>query len=138
MTGALAQPLPANLCPLITCEHGGNRVPPCFRSLFRGHEDLLESHRGHDPGALTLARDLAMALGAALVVSTVSRLIIDLNRSPGHPRLYSEITRPLPASSRRAILRRYYLPYRERVEGRIAAAVASGRRVLHILSLIHI
>ncbi len=132
MTGANAQPPRSGMHLLITCEHGGNRVPAPYRPLFRAHADLLESHRGHDPGALTLARELAAALDAPLVVSTVSRLVIDLNRSPGHPRLYSEITRPLPTATRREILRRYYLPYRERVEGLIAAQLARGGWVLHI------
>lgn len=118
--------------PLITCEHGGNRVPARYRPLFRGHEDLLHSHRGHDPGALLLARELAAALGVPLVVSTVSRLVIDLNRSPGHPRLYSEVTRTLPLAARREILQRHYLPYRERVEGWIADQIARGGRVLHL------
>lgn len=118
--------------PLITCEHGGTRVPARYRHLFRGHEDLLHSHRGHDPGALLLARELAAALGAPLVVSTVSRLVIDLNRSPGHPRLYSELTRPLPLAARREILQRHYLPYRARVEGWIADQVERGGRVLHL------
>ena len=118
--------------PLITCEHAGNRVPARYRPLFRDHADLLHSHRGHDPGALLLARELAGALGAPLMVSTVSRLIIDLNRSHGHPRLYSEITRPLPPAARREILLRHYLPYRARVEGWIAAEVDRGGRVLHV------
>ena len=43
-------------CYLITCEHGGNRIPPRYRDLFAGCEALLQSHRGYDPGALTLAR----------------------------------------------------------------------------------
>ena len=78
---------------LITCEHGGNRIPPRYRPLFRGFEALLQTHRGFDPGALTMARELAKAFKAPLFVSTVSRLLVDLNRSIGHPRLYSEATR---------------------------------------------
>jgi predicted N-formylglutamate amidohydrolase len=119
---------------LVTCEHGGNRIPPRYRPLFTGFEALLDSHRGHDPGALGLARQLARALGAPLFVSTTSRLLIDLNRSTGHPRLHSEATRDAPAAVRRAILQAYYLPYRARVEGEIAAAVARGRRVIHVSS----
>jgi predicted N-formylglutamate amidohydrolase len=117
---------------LITCEHGGNRIPPSYRHLFQGHEDLLASHRGYDPGALTLARDLVRTLAAPLFLSTTSRLLIDLNRSPGHPRLYSEATRPLPAQARREIMARYYLPYRHRVEGWVAEAVARGKGVIHL------
>lgn len=119
---------------LVTCEHGGNRVPPRYRPLFAGFDALLESHRGFDPGALALARELAAALGAPLFFSTTSRLLIDLNRSTGHPKLYSEATRRAPTAVRREILEGHYLPYRDRVEAHIAAAVAGGNRVVHVSS----
>jgi len=119
---------------VITCEHGGNRIPPRYRHLFRGHEHLLQTHRGWDPGALALAKQLAKALRAPLFYSTTSRLLIDLNRSTGHPKLYSEATRPAPAEIRREIFEHYYLPYREQVEAHIAKEVAKGRRVVHISS----
>ncbi|MDP2109733.1 MAG: N-formylglutamate amidohydrolase [Thiobacillus sp.] len=89
---------------LITCEHGGNRIPPRFHALFADFEALLHTHRSHDPGALAPARELAMALAAPLFVSTTSRLLIDLNRSIGHPRLYSGATRSAPPAARREIL----------------------------------
>lgn len=123
---------PAGDAFLVSCEHGGNRVPARYRPLFRGHEDLLDSHRGYDPGALALARGLAAALGAPLVVSTVSRLLVDLNRSPHHPRLFSAATRGAPAGVRAEILERHYLPYRDEVERRVEAEASRGRRVVHV------
>jgi len=119
---------------LITCEHGGNLIPPRYRHLFAGFEALLQTHRGYDAGALVLARELAKTLHAPLYVATTSRLLIDLNRSIGHPRLYSEATRAAPDKLRREMLEKYYLQYRNRVEAQIAAAVARGRRVIHISS----
>lgn len=119
---------------LITCEHGGNRIPPRYRSLFAGFEALLHTHRGYDPGALAVARDLARTFAAPLFVSTTSRLLIDLNRSLGHPKLYSEATLAAPAAVRREILERHYLPYRDAVEAHVAAAVARGSRVVHLSS----
>jgi predicted N-formylglutamate amidohydrolase len=119
---------------LITCEHGGNRIPPRYASLFAGFEALLRSHRGFDPGALALARQMAGALAAPLFVSTTSRLLIDLNRSIGHPRLYAEATRNAPASVRREILEQHYLPYRNQVEAHIATEIAQGSRVIHVSS----
>lgn len=119
---------------LITCEHGGNQIPPRYRRLFRGHEGLLQTHRGYDPGGLTMAKDLAEAFKATLFVATVSRLLIDLNRSIGHPKLYSEATRPAPAGVRREILEAHYLPYRSQVEAHIASEIARGQRVIHISS----
>jgi len=119
---------------LITCEHGGNRIPARYRPLFAGREALLQSHRGFDPGARILARELSRALAAPLYVSTTSRLLIDLNRSIGHPALYSEATRSAPATVRREILEKYYRPYRNKVEVHIAAAIAGGSRLIHISS----
>lgn len=117
---------------LITCEHGGNRIPAPYRTCFRGHEEALASHRGHDPGALALARELARACHAPLVYATVSRLLIELNRSPGHPRLYSEFTRALSADRKRALYARHYLPYRRTVEQRVIAGLGLCRRVIHV------
>src|SRR4051794_19966342 len=119
---------------VVTCEHGGNRIPPPYRALFAGAEYVLRTHRGYDAGALTMARELAGALQATMYISTVSRLLIDLNRSPRHPRLYSEFTRAAPVSVRQDILVRYYLPYRDRVEACMAQAIARGQRVVHLSS----
>ncbi|OIQ96240.1 N-formylglutamate amidohydrolase [mine drainage metagenome] len=116
---------------LVSCEHGGNRIPSRYRPLFRGFESLLRTHRGYDAGALTMARDLAGALAAPLFAATTSRLLIDLNRSLGHPKLYSEATRAAPAALRLEILARHYLAYRGRVEEAVAAAPGGGR-VVHI------
>jgi predicted N-formylglutamate amidohydrolase len=119
---------------LISCEHGGNRIPLRYRPLFESYEHLLHSHRGYDSGALSMAKKLAMRLHSPLFAATTSRLLIDLNRSIGHPRLYSEATRPTPAAIRREILKYHYLPYRTLVEANIADAIRSGLRVIHISS----
>ena len=119
---------------LVTCEHGGNRIPAPYRSLFRGHAALLETHRGYDPGALLMARELSRALRAPLAISTVSRLLIDLNRSIGHPQLFSAMTRGAPPQARRSIIDEHYLPFRGQVERAVARAVSRGRRVIHVSS----
>lgn len=119
---------------LISCEHGGNHVPAAYRPCFQGHDAVLASHRGHDPGALAMAHDLAAALHVPLFSARTTRLLVDLNRSPQHPRLFSEFSRPLAADERRRILQRYYLPYRRRAERWIATAIAEGGRVVHISS----
>jgi predicted N-formylglutamate amidohydrolase len=121
-------------CFLITCEHGGNRIPAPYRSLFREYHGLLDTHRGYDRGALVMARELAGALGAPLVMSTISRLLIDLNRSLGHPQLFSAATRAAPATVREQIVARYYRPYRVRAERLVRQSVARRRRVIHISS----
>jgi predicted N-formylglutamate amidohydrolase len=117
---------------LLTCEHGGNTVPPAYRPLFRGKDRLLATHRGYDLGARDAARYLERALGAPLVCATVTRLLADLNRSVGNPALFSRFTRPLPPGERQQILDRHYHPYRDLVAGWIAAHVRRGESVLHL------
>ena len=121
-------------CVLVTCEHGGNRVPADLAHLFRRMRAALESHRGYDPGALVMARALARALHAPLVASTTSRLVVDLNRSLGNASLWSEATRVLPAEMRDRIVRRHYVPYRRRVDALVAAAHGAGHPVVHFSS----
>jgi len=121
-------------CLLITCEHGGKRIPAPYRYLFHAHQALLDSHRGYDPGALIMARELATLLVAPLVASTVSRLLIDLNRSVGHPRLYSDATRKAPAEVRQRILEHFYQPYRRKAERLVRQAISNGGRVIHVSS----
>ncbi len=119
---------------VITCEHGGNGIPARYRGLFRAQQGLLDSHRGYDPGALVMARALAAAFEAPLVASTVSRLLVDLNRSVGHPHLHAEPVRRLPAQARRQILSDYYQPYRAQAERFVMQAIADHGRVIHLSS----
>ena len=119
----------AESSPLLTCEHGGNRVPREYRALFRGSEALLASHRGFDPGALALARSLARAFSGELIAATTTRLLVDLNRSPHNPAVFSELTRSLVRERRQALLARYHRPHWERVR---AAIVARSGPVLHL------
>ncbi len=81
-----------------------------------------------------MARALAKALRARLVSSTVSRLLVDLNRSIGHPQLFSPWTRGSPATIQARIIDRHYRPYREEVEGLVRQSTSRGRRVIHISS----
>ena len=118
---------------IITCEHGGNRIPPAYRALFHGAREVLDSHRGYDPGALVTARRLAKTFDAPLIASTVSRLLVELNRSPGHARMFSEFTRDVPDDIREQIVRRHYTPYREQVEQTVRSLV-QRHRVIHISS----
>ncbi|NJD18078.1 MAG: N-formylglutamate amidohydrolase [Gemmatimonadetes bacterium] len=115
-----------------TCEHGGNRVPAAWAPLFAGADEILATHRGWDPGALPLARELASKLRAPLRFATVTRLLVDLNRSPHHPLVFSEWTRYLPPDVRAGLLERYPAPHRSAVGGDVAAQERRGRVVVHL------
>jgi len=117
---------------LVTCEHGGNRIPSRYRRWFAGAQAALASHRGYDAGALSTARLLAAATGGHLFFTTVSRLLVELNRSPHHPRVFSDIMRRAPRAVRQEIFERYYVPYHTAIAADVAAAIARGMRVVHI------
>jgi predicted N-formylglutamate amidohydrolase len=117
---------------LISCEHGGNRVPARYRSAFAGAGRALASHRGYDAGALELAREFARRLRAPLVYSRTSRLLIELNRSLGHRQSFSAYARRLPPPVREHLVARYYAPYRSAIADRVARGVARGRCVVHL------
>jgi predicted N-formylglutamate amidohydrolase len=53
---------------IITCEHASNRLPEKWAHLFEGAQDVLETHRGWDPGAIQIARVDSDRLGAKLFV----------------------------------------------------------------------
>ena len=119
---------------LLTCEHGGNRIPAPYRPLFQERQALLNSHRGYDLGALQMAKALAGTFNGFLVTAIISRLLIDLNRSIGHPQLFSVATRGAPEKIREEIVALYYAPYRTRIERFVSQLVSDGRRVIHISS----
>lgn len=114
----------------LSCEHGGNEVPERLRACFAGHEEILETHRGWDPGALDLFDDLK-PLAAHSTFATLSRLCIEMNRTEGHPQHFSRFIRPLPEADK-AVLLREYRAYRQAFTDKIAAQIKAGHDVLHI------
>jgi len=120
---------------LISCEHGGNAVPPELAPLFADQEAVLASHRGYDPGALRTARVLArVRQDTPVFVAEISRLIVDLNRSRTNPALFSAITGTLAARERERLVAAYYCPHRDAVTRAVAALTAAGRTVVHVAS----
>jgi predicted N-formylglutamate amidohydrolase len=96
---------------LISAEHASNAVPAAYQSLFAGAEAVLDSHRAWDPGSGELARDMSRALGVPLLEGQVTRLLVDLNRSRGHPRHLSEFSRLLEAPERERLIDHYWTPH---------------------------
>lgn len=117
---------------VLTCEHGGNEVPQAYRNLFEPHSDLLNSHRGYDPGAAELAEYFASHLHRPLVMARTTRLLVELNRSQGNRNHFSIVTRDLSPERRREIITHYYHPYREEVDRILRREITSKGRVLHL------
>jgi predicted N-formylglutamate amidohydrolase len=117
---------------VLSCEHGGHRVPRRYADLFAGCTQVLASHRGWDPGALWLARRLARAFDAPLHATRVTRLLVDTNRSMHHPRLFSVYSASLAAAERAAVIERHYRAHRDPLERRLRRMTSSGAPVLHL------
>ncbi len=107
---------------IISCEHGGNRIPKKYLSLFKNKKRILNSHRGWDIGALILAKTVSKNTHSPLYFSDVSRLLIDLNRSLNHPKLFSEFSKSYDKTIRQEIVNEFYIPYRKKIETHIKNA----------------
>ncbi len=114
---------------IITCEHAVNTVPAEFAHLFRGYEDVLSSHRGYDAGAAEAALLLGRLLGVTPVMGNITRLLIDLNRSPHNRALFSEFSGNLSTAEKQMLLDEYHAPFRNRV---LEAAEKAEKPLLHI------
>lgn len=119
---------------VISCEHGGNDVPPEFAFAFASAHATgrRHSHRGYDPGALAATKQFAIAVQSPPHVCTRTRLLVDLNRSLDNEDLFSKFTRSLSSSQREQILAIDYFPHRRAVEASIRTAIADGHRAVHL------
>ena len=117
---------------LVSCEHGGNRIPDEYHDIFQGLGKTVGSHSGYDPGALDLARWLSETLEAELHFSEISRLLVDLNRSLHHRAVFSRFTKNLPAPEKKIILQKYYFSYRLAVEQSISSCIKDGNILVHL------
>lgn len=119
---------------IITCEHGGNVVPKAWKKCFASAvaQKALNSHLGFDPGALEIAKFLARKLHSPLFYSTVTRLLVELNRSLHHRKLFSRYTQGLPLEQKQKILNEHYLPYRQNVEQQAAQLIDAQGCIVHL------
>ena len=125
---------------VVSCEHASAQVPKDLLEAFaRGSgalggpaQSLLQSHRGFDAGARAVAQHLARAAYTQALLGSVSRLVVDLNRSAHHPKLFSPVTRALGQQARQALMARYWLPHRQRMHQAIAARLAQAPRCHHL------
>lgn len=119
---------------ILSCEHASADVPAVYRRLFTSAsaKRALASHRGIDFGAVGVARAFRRAFGCPLFEASVTRLLVDTNRSPHHPRVYSEFSRVLGPSDRAEVLGAYYYPHRSKVKQAVESAIKRGQRAVHL------
>lgn len=115
---------------IVSVEHARNDVPP---EIDLGLDaEVLDSHVAWDPGALDVGRIVAQATGAPLFEGRWTRLVADLNRSPGNPDVVPEVAFGVPVpgnqgmtvADRQARIDRYHTPYWTDVRQAVRDAMA--------------
>ncbi|NND41442.1 MAG: N-formylglutamate amidohydrolase [Boseongicola sp.] len=77
---------------LIICDHATNRVPASINGGELGIADAdMARHIAYDPGAAGVSIRLGELLGAPVVLSNFSRLVIDPNRGEDDPTLVMQL-----------------------------------------------
>lgn len=117
---------------VLSSEHSSNRVPKVWRKQFTGAQDILETHRGWDPGVGQLEKAFAAIFGITVLRGNATRLLIELNRSLHHPKLFSEFTRELSATEKSELVQTIYQPYREQVHRSIQSVIDQYGFALHV------
>ena len=117
---------------VLSCEHAVNIIPPKYQKLFRGAEEMLQTHRGYDLGALNLYKLLQKDDVSYCQSATTSRLLVDVNRSLYRRTLFSEFTKPLDQSLKIEILEEYYYGFRSPFEEKIYQFWKQNYTVIHL------
>ena len=106
--------------------HGYRRCFPLGKK-----SPVLSTHLGYDPGILPVFKKAVRVTGCRKAYSTVTRLLIDQNRTPGNPSLYSAYSCGLDEVKKQKLLDRYYTPYVSRLERHIREGLEYGP-VIHV------
>lgn len=118
---------------IFLCDHASNHIPPEYQGLGLDPA-VLGRHVAWDIGAAEVTRRLAGAFAAPAVLTTVSRLVLDVNRFLDDPASMPgrsdgiEVPgnrRAGPAEHRDRAARIFH-PYHTAVDRRITALVAAG------------
>jgi len=122
---------------LLVCEHAGRAVPAALNRLGLA-DDAFARHVAWDIGAEAVARIMAEALDAPLVIQRYSRLVVDCNRPAAAPDVMPAVSdgvvvpgnRDLDAAGRSARWDAIHAPFHAEVAACLDAALARGRVAL--------
>jgi predicted N-formylglutamate amidohydrolase len=121
----------------LTCDHAGRRLPRRLGTLGLPHAEL-ERHIAWDIGAAGVARLMATALDAVLVMQPYSRLVIDCNRAPGVATSIVQISEltPIPGNKdvtgaeAAARVEAIFRPYHDRIAAELDRREREGQPTL--------
>ncbi|APG59592.1 N-formylglutamate amidohydrolase [Christiangramia salexigens] len=116
---------------LLTCEHATSRIPVAYRYLFSEESEILDTHEAYDPGTYDLYKILK-PISKLSFHQNIGRLLVETNRSIGHPSLFSRYSKKLDVANKDQILNQYYYPFRNKVKSSIQKSLEAGEEVLHL------
>ncbi|MEZ5833880.1 MAG: N-formylglutamate amidohydrolase [Dongiaceae bacterium] len=127
---------------VIICDHASNRMPKAYGNLGLSRAELAR-HIAWDIGAAAVSELLARRFDAPAILSEVSRLVVDCNRSFADPNLIRTISDKtqvpgnanLSAAEREKRWRLYHQPYHQAIAEAIERKLAQSQ--LPILLSIH-
>lgn len=129
---------------LIVCDHASNRIPEALGDLGLA-PGAIDTHIGWDIGAANVARRLSELLDATLVLSSYSRLVIDMNRPPSVPSAIPEVSGGVPVprnvgisdEERRTRIATFFVPYHTEIAARLEERLRHPRWANPVLLAIH-
>lgn len=116
---------------VFTCEHGGNDIPEKYFKIFKNAFNDLNSHKGLDYGSLDIF-NYCKDLSNFSISNSISRLLIEFNRSIHHPKLFSEYSDSMSDYEKQLIINEFYKPYRNKVSKKVAEYIENGEEVVHL------
>lgn len=117
---------------VLSCEHAAGTVPDRWRHVLTPDDPVLRTHEGYDIGALSVVQRLETITGVTCHLGEVTRLLIDLNRSPTNPRRWSRWSSALSADDQARLMARYHAPFWSQVYEAVADALTRDRLVVHL------
>lgn len=120
---------------IVLCDHASNRVPEEVGGDLGLPAGDMARHIAWDPGARGVSVALAEALGAPMIASRFSRLVIDPNRAETDPTLLRRIydgsvipgNRHADAAEKERRLNLFHRPYHAAVKALIDGVIGAGR-----------
>ena len=118
---------------LVLADHARNTLPAEYGTLGLPPAEF-ERHIAYDIGTEAIARGLAERLGAPMLMSCFSRLLIDPNRGEDDPTLVMRLSdgtvvpgnHPIRADEIERRIARFHRPYHDAIDVQLDAMVASG------------
>ncbi|MDX2307147.1 MAG: DUF1244 domain-containing protein [Hyphomicrobium sp.] len=118
---------------LILCDHASNAIPAEYDALGLAPAEF-NRHIAYDIGARDVALGLARRTGATAILSTASRLLIDLNRGLDDPTLIMRLSdgavvpgnRTLTPEDRERRIGRFWRPYHDAIRQEIDRLLDAG------------